>query len=76
MGIHISHPIKDQFTNLDISFYNEYFPTVLIHLTTNAIKYKATTPKDQAIGNSLEERQRYPPLGMNGNKSKESNSTI
>ena len=43
---------KRQFTNLDIYFYLEDFPTALIHLTINAIQPKATTPEDQDLGNS------------------------
>ena len=42
---------KSYFPNLDISFSPEYLPTELIHITTNSIQTKATTPEEQDLGN-------------------------
>ena len=42
---------NSNFTNLDISFSSEDFPTELIHLTIHVIQSKATNPEEQALGN-------------------------
>ena len=41
---------NNQFPNLDISFSPGYFPTELIHFTTNYIQSKSTTLEDQSLG--------------------------